>query len=50
MKSLPRALRRLARTPGRLAHLRDQVPSDIWFEPAFTDGELDRFEGQFGDD
>lgn len=41
---------RRRRTPGRLAHLRDQVPSDIWFEPAFTDGELDRFEGQSGDD
>ncbi|GAA0732806.1 type II toxin-antitoxin system Phd/YefM family antitoxin [Sphingomonas japonica] len=34
------------RRPGRLAHLRDQVPSDIWFEPNFTDEELDRFEAE----
>ena len=39
-------LPRPRRKPGQLAHLRDQVPSDIWFEPAFTDEELDRMEGE----
>ena len=37
------------RQPGRLAHLRGLVPSDIWFEPEFTDEELDRFEGKCED-
>jgi len=32
------------RKPGRFAHLLKDVPSDIWFEPAFTDEELDAFE------
>jgi hypothetical protein len=32
------------RKPGRYAHLLKDVPTDIWFEPAFTDEELDRFE------
>lgn len=31
------------RQPGRFKHLLKDVPSDIWFEPAFTDEELDRF-------
>lgn len=38
------------RKPGRLAHLRGQVPTEIWFEPEFTDEELDRFEGKLEDD
>jgi prevent-host-death family protein len=38
------------RKPGRLAHLRGQVPTEIWFDPEFTDEELDRFEGKFEDD
>ena len=32
------------RQPGRFKHLLKDVPSDIWFEPAFTDEELDPFE------
>ncbi len=32
------------RQPGRFKHLLKDVPSDIWFEPAFTDEELDAFE------
>lgn len=32
------------RKPGRFKHLRADVPSDIWFEPTFTDEELDGFE------
>ena len=32
------------RIPGRFKHLLKDVPSDIWFEPAFTDAELDAFE------
>lgn len=32
------------RQPGRFAHLLKDVPSDIWFEPTFTDEELDSFE------
>lgn len=32
------------RKPGRLRHLLKDVPSDIWFEPAFTDEELDAFD------
>ena len=35
-----------ARTPGRLKHLLQEVPSDIWFEPEFSDAELDGFEGK----
>jgi prevent-host-death family protein len=31
------------RVPGRFHHLLKDVPSDIWFEPAFTDSELDAF-------
>ncbi len=31
------------RIPGRFQHLRKDVPSDIWFEPAFTEAELDSF-------
>ena len=31
------------RVPGRFKHLLKDVPSDIWFEPAFTDEELDSF-------
>lgn len=31
------------RVPGRFRHLLKDVPSDIWFEPAFTDQELDSF-------
>jgi prevent-host-death family protein len=38
------------RVPGRFKHLLKDVPSDIWFEPTFTDEELDRFEGKFEDD
>ena len=32
------------RQPGRYKHLLKDVPSDIWFEPVFTDEELDSFE------
>ena len=32
------------RQPGRFKHLLKDVPSDIWFEPTFTDEELDAFE------
>ena len=32
------------RRPGRFKHLLKDVPSDIWFEPAFTEEELDSFE------
>ncbi len=32
------------RVPGRFKHLLKDVPSEIWFEPAFTDEELDSFE------
>jgi len=32
------------RKPGRFKHLLKDVPSDIWFEPTFTDEELDEFE------
>jgi prevent-host-death family protein len=35
-----------SRTPGRLAHLRDRIPRDIWFEPSFTEAELDSFENK----
>lgn len=35
---------RPARKPGRWKHLLKDVPSDIWFEPTFTEGELDAFE------
>ncbi len=33
---------------GQLKHLRGQIPSDIWFEPEYSDQELDEFEGKFG--
>jgi hypothetical protein len=29
--------------------LRKHVPSDIWFEPEYTDAELDRFDGKLAD-
>ena len=32
------------RVPGRFKHLLKDVPSDIWFEPVFTDQELESFE------
>lgn len=32
------------RQPGRFAHLFKDVSSDIWFEPTYTDTELDSFE------
>lgn len=34
------------RKPGRYAHLLKDVPSDIWFEPTFTEEELDAFENK----
>jgi prevent-host-death family protein len=34
------------RQPGQLKHLRGQIPPEIWFEPEFTDEELDRFENK----
>jgi len=34
------------RQPGRFKHLLKDVPSDIWFEPTFTDDELDAFESK----
>ena len=37
------------RRPGRFAHLRKDVPSDIWFEPEYSDAELDRFAGTLAD-
>ncbi|MCH4894545.1 MULTISPECIES: type II toxin-antitoxin system Phd/YefM family antitoxin [unclassified Sphingomonas] len=37
------------RKPGRFRHLLKDVPSDIWFEPTFTDEELDGFERKLGD-
>lgn len=36
--------RRKPRQPGRFKHLLKDVPSDIWFEPTYTDEELDEFE------
>lgn len=32
------------RQSGRFAHLLKDVPSDIWFEPTYSDDELDSFE------
>ena len=32
------------RKPGRWKHLLKDVASDIWFEPTFTEEELDSFE------
>ncbi len=32
------------RRPGRFGHLLAAVPSDVWFEPAFDEAELDGFE------
>ena len=32
------------RRPGRFAHLLRDVPSDLWFEPTYTEAELDAFE------
>lgn len=40
--------RRHRRTPGRFRHLLKDVPSNIWFEPTFTDEELDEFERKLG--
>ncbi|MFV0624008.1 type II toxin-antitoxin system Phd/YefM family antitoxin [Sphingomonas sp. ac-8] len=37
------------RRPGRFAHLRAAVPSDVWFAPEYGDAELDRFEGKLAD-
>jgi prevent-host-death family protein len=37
------------RKPGRYKHLLKEVPSDIWFEPTFTDEELDGFEAKLDD-
>ena len=34
------------RKPGRFKHLLKDVPSDIWFEPAFSDEEIDAFESE----
>ena len=36
----------LPRKPGRYAHLLKDVPSDIWFEPTFSEEELDAFENK----
>ena len=36
------------RVPGRFKHLLKDVPSDIWFEPTYTDEELDAFESKPG--
>jgi prevent-host-death family protein len=36
--------RRSPRTPGRYKHLLKDIPSEIWFEPEFTDAELEEFE------
>ena len=38
------------RKPGLLVHLRDKVPSDIWFEPEYSEAELDAFERKFESD
>lgn len=32
------------RTPGRFAHLLKDVPSNVWFEPEYSEKELDSFE------
>ena len=37
-------LKKPRRQPGRFKHLLKDVPSDIWFEPTFSDEELDAFE------
>lgn len=37
------------RRPGRFAHLRAGVPSDIWFASEYDEAELDRFEGKLAD-
>jgi prevent-host-death family protein len=37
------------RKPGRYKHLLKHVPSDVWFEPTFTDEELDAFERKLDD-
>ena len=34
---------RSSRKPGRFREMLSEVPSDIWFEPAFTTEELDAF-------
>lgn len=36
---------RANRKPGRFRHLLKEVPSEVWFEPEFSEEELDRFEG-----
>lgn len=35
---------RKPRQPGRFKHLLKDVPSEIWFEPEYTEAELDSFE------
>jgi prevent-host-death family protein len=37
------------RQPGRYKHLLKHVPSDIWFEPTFTQEELEAFERKLDD-
>ena len=32
------------RTPGRFKGLLGDIPDSVWFEPTFTDEELDEFE------
>ena len=34
------------RKPGRLRGLLGDIPDSVWFEPFYTDAELDRFEGK----
>jgi len=37
------------RQPGRYKHLLKDVPSDVWFEPTFTEEELAAFERKLDD-
>jgi prevent-host-death family protein len=41
--------RKINRQPGRYKHLLAKVPTDIWFEPEFTEEELDSFEAKLDD-
>ncbi|MEI9927182.1 MAG: type II toxin-antitoxin system prevent-host-death family antitoxin [Sphingomonas sp.] len=34
------------RKPGRFKGLLDDIPDSVWFEPFYTDEELDSFEGE----
>lgn len=34
------------RTPGRFKGLLGEIPDSVWFEPFYTDAELDEFEGR----